>query len=79
MDEFTSLLRYVPYIHEEKAKVQWFFSILPLFMKEPLEFDNPKTMDEVIRKARVCYQQNKQKVEAGKKWNDKKRSKFSSG
>jgi len=52
MDEyitkFTSLLRYVPYIHEEKAKVQRFISSLPTFMKEKLEFDNPKTMDEAV-------------------------------
>eukprot|EP00253_Pinus_taeda_P031271 PITA_31271 len=61
MDEFitrfTSLLRYVPYIREEKAKVQRFVSSLPPYMRERIEFDNPKSMDEVIRKARICYQQ----------------------
>eukprot|EP00253_Pinus_taeda_P031732 PITA_31732 len=77
MDEFitrfTSLLRYVPYIREEKAKVQRFVSILPPYMRERIEFDNPKSMDEVIRKARICYQQRKQKGEAvGRKWNEKK-------
>eukprot|EP00253_Pinus_taeda_P015904 PITA_15904 len=55
MDEFvthfTSLLRYVPYIREEKAKV--------------------------IRKARICYQQSKQKGEtANRKWSDKKNFKL---
>eukprot|EP00253_Pinus_taeda_P019414 PITA_19414 len=77
MDEFitrfTSLLRYVPYIREEKAKVQRFVSSLPPYMQERIEFDNPKSMDEVIRKARICYQQSKQKGEtASKKWNEKK-------
>eukprot|EP00253_Pinus_taeda_P017986 PITA_17986 len=77
MDEFiirfTSLLRYVPYIREEKAKVQRFVSSFPPYMRERIEFDNPKSMDEVIRKARICYQQSKQKGEAaGKKWNEKK-------
>eukprot|EP00253_Pinus_taeda_P010917 PITA_10917 len=77
MDEFitcfTSLLRYVPYIREEKAKVQRFVSSLPPYMRERIEFDNPKSMDEVIRKARICYQQSKQKGEAvGRKWNEKK-------
>jgi len=60
MDEFitrfTSLLCYVPYIREEKAIVQRFVSSLPLNMPERIEFDNPKTMDEAIRKARICYQ-----------------------
>eukprot|EP00253_Pinus_taeda_P018663 PITA_18663 len=77
MDEFitrfTSLLRYVPYVREEKAKVQRFVSSLPPYMRERIEFDNPKSMDEVIRKARICYQQSKQKGEAaGRKWNEKK-------
>eukprot|EP00253_Pinus_taeda_P010499 PITA_10499 len=77
MDEFitrfTSLLCYVPYIREEKAEVQRFVSNLPPYMRERIEFDNPKSMDEVIRKARICYQQSKQKGEAaGRKWNEKK-------
>eukprot|EP00253_Pinus_taeda_P035306 PITA_35306 len=42
-------------------------------MRERIEFDNPKSMDEVIRKARICYQQSKQKGEtASRKWNEKK-------
>eukprot|EP00253_Pinus_taeda_P002644 PITA_02644 len=42
-------------------------------MRERIEFDNPKSMDEVIRKARICYQQSKQRGEAaGRKWNEKK-------
>eukprot|EP00253_Pinus_taeda_P005263 PITA_05263 len=70
---FTSLLHYVPYIREEKAKVQRFVSSLPPYMRERIEFDNPKSMDEAIRKARICYQQSKQKGEAtGRTWNEKK-------
>eukprot|EP00253_Pinus_taeda_P009134 PITA_09134 len=77
MDEFitrfTSLLRYVPYIREEKANVQRFVSSLPPYMRERIEFDNPKSMDEAIRKDRIFYQQSKQKGEAaGRKWNEKK-------
>eukprot|EP00253_Pinus_taeda_P021979 PITA_21979 len=68
--QFTSLLRYVPYI-QEKAKVQWFVSSLPLAMRERIEFDNLKTMDEVIQEARICYQQSKGEV-MGKNWADKK-------
>eukprot|EP00253_Pinus_taeda_P022926 PITA_22926 len=79
MDEFitkfTSLLRYVPYIREEKAKIQRFISSLPQAMWERIEFDNPKSMDEAIRKARICFQQNKQKGEGvGKRWMDKRNS-----
>ena len=81
MDEFitrfTSLLHYVPYIKEEKAKVQRFISSLPLYMREMIEFDNPKTMDEVIRKARIFYHQSKLKGEvAGKKGTDKRNNRL---
>eukprot|EP00253_Pinus_taeda_P029720 PITA_29720 len=70
---FTSLLCYVPYIREEKTKVQRFVSSLPPYMRERIEFDNPNSMDEAIRKARICYQQSKQKGEtASKKWNERK-------
>eukprot|EP00253_Pinus_taeda_P007905 PITA_07905 len=73
INRFTSLLRYVPYIKEEKAKVQRFVSSLPSYIRERIEFDNPRTMDEAIRKARICYQQNKQKGDTStKRWNEKR-------
>ena len=64
--KFTNLLRYVPYIREEKEKVQRFLNCLPTMYKQKIEFDNPKTMDEAVRKARLCYQQFKGKAEQGK-------------
>ena len=36
--------------------------------KEKIEFDNPKKMDEAVRKARLCYQQLKGKTDQGKGW-----------
>eukprot|EP00253_Pinus_taeda_P022911 PITA_22911 len=76
INRFTSLLRYVPYLKEEKAKLQRFVSSLPMYMRERIEFDNPKSMDEAIRKARICYQQSKQKGDStNKKWSEKKNSK----
>lgn len=44
----TYLLRYVPYIKEEKAKVKCFLSSLPTYMKEIIEFGSPKTMLECV-------------------------------
>jgi len=42
-------------------------------MRERIKFDNPKMVDEAICKARIFYQQSKQKGEIlGKKWADKK-------
>eukprot|EP00253_Pinus_taeda_P018772 PITA_18772 len=77
INRFTSLLSYVPYIKEEKAKVQRFVSSLPSYIRERIEFDNPRTMDEAIRKARICYQQNKQKGDtSNKRWNEKRSSRM---
>ena len=57
VDRFTSLLHYVPYMQEEKAKIQRFTSSLPKFMKEKLELDYPKTMDDAVQKS--AYVTNK--------------------
>jgi hypothetical protein len=56
-------MRYVPYLRERKEKVQWFMSCLPQAYKDKIEFLNPKTMDEVIRHAKLCFTQFKQRSE----------------
>ena len=76
--KFTSLLHYVPYLRDEKAKVQWFLSSLLTHMNKQIEFMNPRTMDEEIRKERMCYQQSKAKGELGKNWQSKKEYKRNS-
>ena len=55
--KFTNLLRYVPYIREEKAKVQRFLNFLPTIYKERIKFDNPKTMDGDVCKEILCQNQ----------------------
>ena len=54
--KFLSLLRYVPYIIDEKPKIQRFLSCFPIYFKDRIEFDNPKTLEEAMRKANVCYE-----------------------
>jgi len=48
--KFLSLLRYVPYLIDEKPKVQRFLSCLPLTFKDRIEYDNPKTLEEAMRR-----------------------------
>ena len=67
INKFLDLLRFVPYIKEEKVKVQRFLSCLPQVYKDRIEFDNPKSLDEVLRKARLCYEQYKQRSDPTKK------------
>ena len=57
--KFLNLLIYVPYIIDEKHKLQRFLSCFPTSFKDKIEFDNPKTLEEAMRKAKFCYEQRK--------------------
>ena len=69
--KFLSLLRYVPYLVDEKPKVQRFLSCLPYHIKDRIEYDNPKTLEEAMWKANFCFEQNKKK-EGIANWKAKK-------
>jgi hypothetical protein len=57
VNKFLDLLRYVPYIKAEKAKAQRFISGLPKEYWNRIEFDEPKTLEDIIRKATYCHEQ----------------------
>ena len=58
---FLSLLRYVPYIIDEKPKIQIFLSCVPTSFKYRIEFDNPKTLEEYLIKTDLCYEKSKKR------------------
>ena len=74
--KFLSLLRYVPYIIDEKPKVQQFLRCLPLMFKERIEYDNPKTLEEAMRKTNLCFDQNKNKRESILAWKNQRPNNF---
>ena len=80
MEEYANksleLLRYVRYIIDDKVKIQRFLSGMPRAYKDRNEFDEPRTLEEAIRKAKYCYDQNKRKHVVYKKWKYKKNEKF---
>lgn len=47
-------------------------SSLPTYMKEIIELDNPKAVDEAIQNARILYQLMKKKWNNVKDWPQKK-------
>ena len=75
-NKFLELLRYVKYIKDEKVKIQHFQSEFLQSYKERIEFYEPKTLEEAIRKAKYCYEQRKGKPNYHKTWKDKKNEKF---
>ena len=57
--KFLRLLDYVPKIIDEKSKIQHFLRFLPLMFKEQIEYYNPKTLEEAMRKVNFYFDQNK--------------------
>ena len=60
---------------DEKTKVQWFLSYIPFHIKYRIEYDNPKTLEEAMRKANFCYEQN-HKNESMPNWKAKRSNNF---
>ena len=63
ISRFLELLSYVPYLREEKAKVQRFISGLLVTYRDRIELNVPRSLEEAIRKLKHCYEQSKCKVE----------------
>ena len=76
INKILDLLWFVPYIKEDKVKVQWFLICFPRYYRDQIEFDNPKTLGEVLRKKILCFNQFKQKNDISKVWTDKKQEKI---
>ena len=57
--KFLELLRYVPYLKDNKKKVQRFSNGLPLTFKDQIEYDEPRSQEEFIRNLKHCYEQSK--------------------
>jgi hypothetical protein len=61
INTFLELIRYVPYNKYEKVNMQRFISGLPQSFQDRIEFDEPKTLEDTICKARYFYEQFKNK------------------
>ena len=70
--KFRSLLRYVPYIIDEKPKLKHFLNCFHIMFKERIEYENMKTLEEAMRKINFCYDQNKNKRENVPNWKTKR-------
>ena len=56
---FLDLLHYVPYIKEEKVKIQQFLGCLPPNFWDRIKFDMPKTYDTTLQNAWIYYEHGK--------------------
>ena len=53
---FLDLLHYVPYIKDEKVKIQHFLGCLPPNFRERISFEIPKNLDTTLQKASIFYE-----------------------
>jgi hypothetical protein len=56
---FIELLKNVPFIKDEVVKIQRYLSGLPSFISDKIHYDDPKTMEETIRREKCLYCQQK--------------------
>jgi hypothetical protein len=72
---FLELLKYVPFIKDEAVKIQRYLSGLPPSIGDKIQYDDPKTMEETIRREKCLYEQQREKPTFRKAWDDQKRVK----
>jgi hypothetical protein len=68
---FFELLKYVDFIKDEKVKIQRFLSGLHSFYSDKIQYDNPRTLYETIKREKHLYEQIKGRLVFQKAWNDK--------
>jgi len=72
VNKFLDLMIYVAFINEEKIKIQRFLSGFPSFYKDRIQYDEPKMLEVVIKKAKHMYEKSKGKANFRMLWKDKK-------
>ena len=69
------LLKYDDFIKDENAKIQSFLSGLPSLYSDKIQYDNPKTLEETIRREMNLYEKSKGRPVFQKVWNEKMKGK----
>jgi hypothetical protein len=72
---FFELLKYVDFIKDEKVKIERFLSGLPSFYNDKIQYDNPKTLEETIRRSIHIYEKSIGRLVFQKAWNGKMKGK----
>jgi hypothetical protein len=65
---FLELLKYVSFIKDETIKIQIHLSGFPSFISDKIQYDDPKTLEEAIRRAKCLYDHKKGKPFFHKAW-----------
>ena len=74
INRFSDLLHDVPYIKDEKVKIQHFLGYIPPNFWERILFDMPKTFDTTLHKYRIFYEHGKLRQENINRSRDRSRT-----
>jgi hypothetical protein len=69
-------LKYVSFIKDEQVKIQRYLSGMPSFISDKIQYDDPKTLEETIRRAKFLYDQHRGRPTFQKAWEDKKKKRW---
>jgi hypothetical protein len=67
---FLELLKYVSFIKGVSVKIQRYLSGLPPPIGDKIQNDDPKTKEEMIRRAKFLFEQQREKPTFQKAWDD---------
>jgi len=73
---FLELLNYVSFIKDQTLKIQRYLSGFSSFISDKIQYDDPKTFKDTIRRAKCLYAKHKWKPTFQKSWGDKKKLKM---
>jgi hypothetical protein len=73
---FLELMKYVPFIKDKNLKIHRYLSGLPPSIGEKIQYDDPKTMEETIKREKCLYEKQKENPTFQKAWEDKKKFKM---
>jgi hypothetical protein len=59
------------FIKDGKVKIQRFLNGLPSFFSDKMQYDNPGTLEEAIRREKHIYEQSRGRPTFQKAWDDK--------
>jgi hypothetical protein len=71
---FLELLKYVIFIKDE-VKIHRYLSGFPSFISEKIQYDDPKTLEETVRRVKCIYEQQRGRLNFQKDWEGKMKSK----
>jgi hypothetical protein len=72
---FLELLKYVPFIKDEKVKIKRYLSWFPSFISDKIQYDKPRMLEETIRCTKCLYENQRGISTLQKVWEDKMKSK----